>query len=116
MPLLLLIRSLFRTAPTARTAIVPADGSVGRSFSQDPADVLDYTWNWATWLGDDTIASFLISASSGITVGQTAASDTAVTAWLSGGTAETSYTITCRITTALGRTKDVTITIFVRNF
>jgi hypothetical protein len=42
-------------------------------------------------------------------------SSTVSTAWLSGGTAGLPYTVTHRITTNQGRTKDKTMTIRVQN-
>lgn len=85
------------------------------SYIKDPDAVLDYVWNWASWLPDgDTIASATVTADSGLTVDSDSATTTAVTAWLSGGTVGQSYGVTCRIVTADGRTDDRTIKILVR--
>lgn len=83
------------------------------AFVKDPSAVLDYVWNWSSWLGVDTIASHTVTAATGLTVDSSAATTTAVTAWLSGGTAGQSYTVTCRIVTAAGRTDERSITIQV---
>lgn len=79
--------------------------------SKDPDAILDYTWDWATWLGDDTIAtsSVVVIAPGGLVVDSSASSDTAVTAWFSGGTLGQSYSVRNRITTTAGRTNDATI-------
>lgn len=81
-----------------------------RSFTKDPDAVLDYEWDWAAWLGDDTIASHTVTASAGLTVDSTEATATAVTAWLSGGTDGATYSVTCHIVTAAGREDDRTMT------
>jgi hypothetical protein len=83
---------------------------------KDPQAVLDYTWNWATWLNGDTIATSDVSVvDSGITLASQANSTTAVTAWFSGGTAGRSYAVRNRITTAAGRTNDATIYITIED-
>lgn len=86
------------------------------SYLKDPNAVLDYQWDWSSWLPTgDTISSATVTASSGLTVASSSYTSTAVTAWLSGGTAGTEYTVTCRITTARGRTDDRTIEITVQD-
>ena len=77
-------------------------------FAKDPDAVLDYVWDWTSWLGDDTIATTTITAADGITVDSSATVGPLVTVWLSGGTAGTTYPVTCRITTDGGRTEDRT--------
>lgn len=84
-----------------------------RSFTQDPDAVLDYEWDWAAWLGTDTIASHTVTAATGLTVDSTEATTTTVTAWLSGGTVGQSYAVTCHIVTAAGREDDRTVTVTV---
>ena len=85
------------------------------AFQKDPAAVLDYEWDWSAWLGSDTITSHTVTASTGITVASSTKTSTAVTAWLSGGTAGQSYGVTCQITTTAGRTDERTIMIAVIN-
>jgi hypothetical protein len=85
------------------------------AFVKDPSAVLDYAWNWATWLGTDTIATHTVTAEAGLTVASSTATTTAVTAWLSGGTVGESYTVTCRIVTAAARTDERSIMIQVRD-
>lgn len=79
-------------------------------FTKDPDAVLDYEWDWATWLAGDTIASHTIvidpTGDDALTLDSSSASTTAVTAWFSSGTVGTSYTATCHIVTAAGREDD----------
>ena len=82
-------------------------------FLKDPQSILDYQWNWASWLVADTISTATVTASSGLTVASSSNTTTTVTAWLSGGTIGQSYSVTCEIVTAGGRTDDRTITIVV---
>lgn len=79
-------------------------------YTKDPDSTLDYLWDWAAWLGEDTIAAAQIVVSpAGLTAGvPTVEDDTAVRCWLSGGTLGTRYDVTCRITTAGGRIDDWT--------
>lgn len=75
-------------------------------FIKDPQAVLDYQWDWSAWLGDgETIASHQVIVPTGLTLDSSAATDSAVTAWLSGGEViGRSYAVSCRITTTAGRT------------
>ena len=71
-----------------------------------------------------TISS--VTASTGLTVdssnknavtidGVSYAADTVVTAWLSGGTAGTEYTVTCKVTTSDSRTLEYSAIVPVNN-
>lgn len=85
------------------------------SYIKDPDAVLDYQWDWATWLPTgDTIASATVTSDIGLTVDSASNTATVVTAWLSGGTVGESYDVTCRVVTADGRTDDRTITLLIR--
>jgi hypothetical protein len=69
-------------------------------FYKDPDAVLDYTFDWSDWLtGVETIASYDITAETGITVDSDSNDTDSVTVWLSGGTASVKYTVGCEITT-----------------
>ena len=69
-------------------------------FTKDPDATLDYTFDWSEWLQDgESITSHDVDVPEGITLDEVAASATAVTAWLTGGTASGRYSIRCRITT-----------------
>lgn len=85
-----------------------------RSFTKDPDAVLDYQWDWAgakPWLTDgDTIVDYTITVPAGLTLDSSEATDTTVTAWLSGGIDRETYSVTCHIVTAAGREDDRTIT------
>ena len=83
-------------------------------FVKDPQAVLDYEIDWSEWLGEDTISASEWSAPDGITIESDSFTDTAATAWLSGGTALTNYDVTNEIVTDGGRTDDRTITIQVK--
>ena len=86
------------------------------TFDKDPADVLEYSFDWSIWLGaTDLIASYTATPSPGITVNSEPFSTTATTAWLSGGTAGIPYEIKHKIVTRQGRVKNLTMTIRVTN-
>lgn len=87
-------------------------------FAKDPSAVLDYKFDWSSWLATgETISSHTITADTGITVDSSSLTDTntSVTVWLSGGTAETSYTVTCQVVTSASRTDERSITIRVKD-
>ncbi len=85
-----------------------------QSFRKDPDAVLDYEWDWSSWLAGDTIASFTVTVPTGLTLDSSSATASAVTAWLSGGEDAASYPVTCHVVTAAGREDDRTITVFVQ--
>ncbi len=81
-------------------------------FTKDPDAVLDYLWDWSEWLTavGDTIDTVTFLPDTGITVESFTHTGTSATAWISGGTAGSSYSVTCRVMTAGGRTDDRTAT------
>lgn len=84
-------------------------------FSKDPDAVLDYSFDWATWLdGAEAISSYTIDADSGITVDSDAESSGVVTVWLSGGTAGITYAVRCEIVTDDSRTDERTLFVKVK--
>lgn len=86
-------------------------------YVHDPDAVLDYAWDWSSWLEtDDTISDHTVDADAGITVDSSAITDsnTTVTVWLSGGTVGTTYSVTVHVVTADGREDDRTNTFTVR--
>lgn len=88
----------------------------GPTYTMDPDAVLDFGFDWSTWLGSgEIITTSVVLNSPGITVDSTNASNTLVTVWLSGATAGGLYTVTSRITTNQGRTDDRTFTIRATN-
>lgn len=80
--------------------------------SKDPAELLDYTINWAAPLAGDTIVSsvWALSAADLVEATSTQTSNTA-TIWLSGGTLNQTYQVKNTITTAGGRIFDQTVSI-----
>lgn len=86
------------------------------NFLKDPQAVLDYKWDWSTWLPTgDTISTHTITAPTGLTVASSANTTTTVTAWLSGGTAGNTYSVACKIVTTQGRTDERSILVQVDN-
>jgi len=87
---------------------------MSQQFVKDPDEVLDYTFDWATWLNGDTIASDTVTVDTGLTKDSDSNDTDSVTVWLSGGTAGTAYKVSSKIVTAAGRTAERTIIITVR--
>jgi hypothetical protein len=81
--------------------------------SKDPDEVLDYEIDWSSRLGADTILVSTWSIPSGLTAGSSTNTSTKATVWLSGGTANTQYTITNRIVTTAGRGHDQQVSILI---
>lgn len=77
-------------------------------FLHDPQAVLDYIFDWSTWLpSGDTIATHTV-VGSGVTIDSDALAGAIVTAWVSGGTLGAIATVTCHIVTTEGREDDRT--------
>jgi hypothetical protein len=84
---------------------------------KDPDDILDYEIDWTAWLGGlsaDTILTSTWIVPSGLTMNSSSNTDTTAKLWLSDGTDGETYLITNRITTSVGRTKDQTVKLRVR--
>ena len=85
------------------------------NFKKDPSAILDYAFDWSTWLATgETISSHVVTADSGLTKDSDSESDGIVTAWLSGGTAGTNYNVACKIVTSDSRTEERSVTILVQ--
>ena len=83
------------------------------TFTKDPDAVLDYQFDWSSWLAtDETIASTDVTVT-GVTLDSSPNDDTSVVAWVSGGTAGTTATVSCEITTSANRTDERTISLHV---
>ncbi len=83
---------------------------------KSPADVADYFIDWSNFLAEaETIASVVFTATWGLTVGTTDFSGKVARARLSGGTAGSSYAVTCVITTSSSETFSVTKNLIVQN-
>jgi hypothetical protein len=89
---------------------------MAQTHVKDPNEVLDYKFDWDTsYLEDgETISSATVTVESGITKDSDSITDSnrTVTVWLSGGTADNEYTVTCQIVTSLSRTAERSI--FIR--
>lgn len=81
------------------------------AITRDPDSVSDYVFDWTAWLDGDTITAHNVTVDpvDGLTVDSSTHTDTAVTVWLSGGTADTDTKVSCEITTAGGRTDERTV-------
>lgn len=90
-------------------------GVLGK-FEKQPADVLDYDFDYSDWLDDrsDTIATYNVVAETGLTVGLVTAISGVVKVFLSGGTDGQTYKVTCTVTTTGGRTKQAEISVKVK--
>lgn len=84
-------------------------------FEKDPNAVLDYTFDWSAWLGDDTISTSTWIVPAGITKASSSNTATTTTIWLSGGRQTAKYLVTNRIVTANGRTEDRTAEFTITN-
>lgn len=85
---------------------------------KDPNAKLPFAVDWSQWLTaeGDTAATATWIVPAGLTQDTPGPSLTGGTAtiWLSGGTVDTDYKVTCRLTTTGGRIDDRTIRISVR--
>lgn len=78
--------------------------STFRAPPKDPAAVLDYAFDWSTWLEDgESIVSHAVEAS-GATVDSDSRAGAVVTVWLSGGSADTQAIVGVTVATTAGRT------------
>jgi hypothetical protein len=83
---------------------------------KDPEAVLDWRFDWSSWLADgETISTSTMTVSAGLVLDSDGHSATSTTAWLSGGTAGAVYSVANRIVTSSARTDERTITIRVTN-
>lgn len=94
-------------------------------YKKDPEAVLDFKFDWKSktngngssdWLAaDETIVSHVVTVPTGIVLDSSVLENasTTVVAWLSSGTAGTTYEIKCNITTSAGRTDERTMSLIV---
>lgn len=88
------------------------------TFIKDPAATLDYGFDWSAWLAADetiTTATVTVPDASALTVNSATHTTSLVTAWLSGGTVQMKYPVTCHIVTSAGRTDERTIQVRVQD-
>ena len=89
---------------------------MARTYIKDPEAVLDYKFDWSSWLDSgETIASRTVTVDTGLTKDSDAVTDTStsVTVWLSGGTDGVSYSVNCQIVTSANRIDERTMIIRV---
>lgn len=97
-----------------------------REFLKDPDAVLDYVFDWASWLATSETISTSTFYVDGVVFGtlpwtislvmdSKSATSTTTKVWLSAGTEGERYRITNRITTNQGRTEDRSAVVRVGN-
>ena len=84
------------------------------NFLKDPQANLDYSVDWTSWLGSDTIATSSWTIPTGLKKESESNSTKIATVWLSGGTVGQEYTVTNHIKTAAGREDECSIIIQVQ--
>jgi hypothetical protein len=84
------------------------------TFLKDPQAELDYTIDWSSWLGSDTITTSSWTVPTGLKKESESNTTKIATIWLSEGTADKEYTVTNKIVTAAGRTDERSIIIQVQ--
>jgi hypothetical protein len=92
--------------------------------TKQPAEVLPYDFDFGPWLENEgealqaSTATSTVTADTGISVAGTKTHDVAtgvVQQWVSGGTAGQRYKITCVITLASGKVKELELVIVVQD-
>jgi hypothetical protein len=87
------------------------------TFIKQPSDTMDYDIDYTDWLTTgDNVSSVVITKDTGITVDSSFINDPRVKIWLSGGTAGTTYKVTCTMTSADGRIRQDEFKVKVREF
>ncbi|PXW75998.1 hypothetical protein C7451_106162 [Blastomonas natatoria] len=84
--------------------------------NKDPDATLDYELNWSTWLADgETITAQTVTCDNDdITISAVTQAAGVVRFRVAGGTAGSSYLVTCEVTTSAGQTDQRTMLIPVR--
>jgi hypothetical protein len=86
----------------------------GFRIEKDPDATIDYQLDWSDWLvDDDVLAGVSWSVATGLTQEATVHDDTTATVWVSGGTIDEEYLVTCEITTSDGRVENQSFTVVV---
>lgn len=91
----------------------PAKPTIGK----DPDATLDYSWDWSAWLLPlvDTLDSFEIVLSAGLTLVSSSMKTGVVTAFLAGGVVGETASATCRVVTTGGRVDDRSIYLKIKD-
>ena len=87
------------------------------SYTQQPADNLDYDIDYGEWLSnaDSLLSATVAVAPAGLTVQSPLVVGERVKLWVSGGTSGTKYKVTVTTTTTLGRIKQDEIKFSVKD-
>lgn len=86
-------------------------------YTQQPNEVIDYPVDFTDWMAErvgDSIASYTVAATAGISIATHRRDGNVVTVVLSGGTSGTSYKATVRITTAAGLVKEAEFSVKIK--
>ena len=100
----------------ADTYYTDTDGLL--TIDKDPQAVLDYIFDWSAWLSavSDTITGTPTwTVGTGLTRDSQSNTTTVATAFISGGTVGSKAPVSCRITTAGGRTDERTVYLKIVN-
>jgi len=100
----------------ADTYYTDTDGLL--TIDKDPQAVLDYVFDWSAWLSaiSDTITGTpLFTVGAGLTLASQSNTTLTATAFVSGGTVGSKAPVSCRITTAGGRTDERTVYLKIVN-
>lgn len=82
------------------------------SFIKDPNTIKDYTWDWTSDLGGDSILSAQVTASpNDLTISAPTTTSTHVSVNIGGGVLGVKYRVTCRVSTNNSKIFDKLITI-----
>lgn len=81
---------------------------------KDPDETVAYLDDWSGELGADSIASYVMSVTSGTaTIAKQEQQTTALKFWIAGGTDATTTTFLCRVTTGTGQVLERTYSLYV---
>lgn len=84
-----------------------------RWWIRDDSSVLDYMFDWTSWLTSDDVLTDASVGSTGLFIQKVERYASQVIAWISGGVAGTDYDVTCRVYSSTGRTDERTAKIKV---
>lgn len=84
-----------------------------RDGYKTPAEILDYSFTWETWLNGDSISSSVWTPETGVTVASSSYDGQATTVWLDGGTINEKYRVVNKVVTISGRTAERTLNIHI---
>ena len=92
---------------------------MAKSFNKDPNANLDYEIDWQTptkpylAVGETIVDSSWTVSPVGLTMGADLFTNTTTTIWLSGGTVDTRYTVSNKITTSTGRIDERSFYVYI---